>query len=426
MIYLKQSTASQEVILGPFVDSTDAVTAETGLTIANTDIKIYKAGTTTSANKNSGGATHDAGGRYSIVLDATDTNTLGSGQIHVSVAGALPVKIEFCVLAANVYDALIGGGDLLQVDTNEITGTAALSVGVLDAGTAQSATSTTIVLRAAAAFADDALIGATVIQTGGTNSPQAARITDNVLTGDTVTVAAWPNGTPGGTITYVIIGTTPDSAGGGLDAAGTRAALGMSAANLDSQIATLATAAALATVDTVVDAILVDTDATIPALITTVDTVVDSIQVDTNDIQARLPAALVSGRIDASVGAMAAGVVTAAAVATGAIDADAIATDAVTEIQSGLATTAAVSAVSALVTTVDAVVDAILQDTGTDIPALIATVDARLDTEIPAIKAQTDKLTFNGRNEVSADVKAVINDPVVGGSTKTTAWGGTA
>src|SRR3990172_7472913 len=39
---------------------------------------------------------------------------------------------------------------------------------------------------------------------------------------------------------------------------------------------------------------------------------------DTNDIQARLPAALVSGRIDASVGAMAANVVTATAVATGA------------------------------------------------------------------------------------------------------------
>ena len=42
---------------------------------------------------------------------------------------------------------------------------------------------------------------------------------------------------------------------------------------------------------------------------------------DTNDIQARLPAALVGGRIDSSVGAMAADVVTAAAIAAGAIDA---------------------------------------------------------------------------------------------------------
>lgn len=57
-----------------------------------------------------------------------------------------------------------------------------------------------------------------------------------------------------------------------------------------------------------------------------------TVQADTDDIQTRLPAALVGGRMDSSVGAMAAGVVTAAAVGTGAIDADALATDAVNEI----------------------------------------------------------------------------------------------
>ena len=61
-----------------------------------------------------------------------------------------------------------------------------------------------------------------------------------------------------------------------------------------------------------------------------------TVQADTDDIQTRLPAALVSGRIDASVGAMAASTVTAAAVATGAIDADALAIDAVVEIADGL------------------------------------------------------------------------------------------
>lgn len=54
------------------------------------------------------------------------------------------------------------------------------------------------------------------------------------------------------------------------------------------------------------------------------------IQSDTNDIQTRLPAALVSGRMDSSVGEMAANTLTASALAT----------DAVTEIQSGLATSA--------------------------------------------------------------------------------------
>ena len=59
-----------------------------------------------------------------------------------------------------------------------------------------------------------------------------------------------------------------------------------------------------------------------------------TVQADTDDIQARLPAALVSGRIDASVGAMAANVVTAAAIAADAIGASELAADAVTEIRS--------------------------------------------------------------------------------------------
>ena len=57
---------------------------------------------------------------------------------------------------------------------------------------------------------------------------------------------------------------------------------------------------------------------------------------DTNDIQTRLPAALVGGRMDSNVGAMAAGTITAAAVATDAIDADALATDAVNEIRDSI------------------------------------------------------------------------------------------
>lgn len=45
-----------------------------------------------------------------------------------------------------------------------------------------------------------------------------------------------------------------------------------------------------------------------------------AVQSDTNDIQTRLPAALVSGRMDASVGAMAANTLTASALATDAVD----------------------------------------------------------------------------------------------------------
>jgi hypothetical protein len=72
---LKQSTASQEIPLGYFVDSTDGNTEKTALSIANTDIKLWKSGATTLANKNSGGATHISNGIYYAVLDSTDTNT---------------------------------------------------------------------------------------------------------------------------------------------------------------------------------------------------------------------------------------------------------------------------------------------------------------------------------------------------------------
>lgn len=60
--------------------------------------------------------------------------------------------------------------------------------------------------------------------------------------------------------------------------------------------------------------------------------IVDNLNASISSIAALLPVALVGGRIDASVGAMAAGTVTAAAIATGAIDADALAADAVAEI----------------------------------------------------------------------------------------------
>lgn len=93
--------------------------------------------------------------------------------------------------------------------------------------------------------------------------------------------------------------------------------------------------------------------ASVSADVAAVKTQTAAIEVDTQDIQSRIPAALVSGRIDASVGAMANNVMTAAAAAS----------DLTTELQSGLATASALS-----------------------------TVAGYLDTEIASIKSVTDKL----------------------------------
>ena len=103
--YLRQSTASQTVLIGPFIDDTDFVSLETGLTINNTDVKLSKNGAT-GVNKNSGGGTHRNNGMYSFTFDATDSNTVGELAGSISVTGALIVTFKFTVLEAKVYDAL--------------------------------------------------------------------------------------------------------------------------------------------------------------------------------------------------------------------------------------------------------------------------------------------------------------------------------
>ncbi len=170
-IFLKQSTASQEVLLGRFVDSTDGNTEETGLTIANTDIKLHKAGGTTTPSKNSGGATHISNGLYYAVLDATDTDTLGSLVIHVHVAGALSVKTECVVLAANVFDSLIGGGDTLDV---QVTG--------MGAGVVTAAAIATDAIDADA-LADNAITAATFAADAITAAKVAADVTTEIQSG---------------------------------------------------------------------------------------------------------------------------------------------------------------------------------------------------------------------------------------------------
>lgn len=104
-----------------------------------------------------------------------------------------------------------------------------------------------------------------------------------------------------------------------------------------------------------------------------------TVHADLDDIQARLPAALVSGRMDASVGAMAANVMTAAAAAS----------DLTTELQSGLATASALSTLQGNVTD-------ILADTADMQPKLGTPAGVSLAADIAAIEAQTDDIGAAG------------------------------
>lgn len=121
MRYLKQST-TVNVQMGPALDKTDGVTEETAL---SPTVYLTKNGGAQAARNSATAISHDARGYYIVELDGTDTGTVGHIRacFHDS-ATHLPVWEDFIVLPANVYDSLIAGTDLMQVDTTQVGGTA--------------------------------------------------------------------------------------------------------------------------------------------------------------------------------------------------------------------------------------------------------------------------------------------------------------
>lgn len=105
--FLRQSTAV-DVILGPFVDSTDGDTEETALTIAQADVRLSKNGQPGAQKNDVTSCAHDADGFYNCELDATDTDTVGQLTIYVHVAGALCVRMDYHVVEEAVYDSMYG------------------------------------------------------------------------------------------------------------------------------------------------------------------------------------------------------------------------------------------------------------------------------------------------------------------------------
>lgn len=66
--WLRQNTAAT-VKMGPFLDETDGKTAETGLTIAQADVRLSKNGGDFAQKNDAAGATHDENGWYDVPLD---------------------------------------------------------------------------------------------------------------------------------------------------------------------------------------------------------------------------------------------------------------------------------------------------------------------------------------------------------------------
>ena len=127
-MFLKQSTA-YTFRMGPFLDDTDGKTAETGLTIEDSHIRVSKAGANFIDKNETTNAAHDEAGFYVVILDTTDTNTVGELQIAIHMSGALPVFKTFQVVEEDIYAAIFAGSATLAAsvasvlaDTNELQG----------------------------------------------------------------------------------------------------------------------------------------------------------------------------------------------------------------------------------------------------------------------------------------------------------------
>lgn len=193
MRLLKQSTATT-LLLGPFLDSTDGVTSETALTISQSDVLLWKEGGTALAQKNEAtSCTHRSNGLYTCPVNTTDTNTLGILVVSVSESGALPIRQDYLVVPANVYDSIALGTDYLEVDLSQIDGVDehvekfAASVNVIAYGvvdtTSFTSTTTEFETSSITTAAADHWNGRIVIFGNGTLAQQAKPISDYSLSG---------------------------------------------------------------------------------------------------------------------------------------------------------------------------------------------------------------------------------------------------
>jgi DNA-binding transcriptional ArsR family regulator len=359
------------------------------------------------------------------------------------------------VIPANVYDSLIGGTDTLEVDTTLIEGVDATNQ--INAA-ADTAISDAALATAAALATVDSNVDAILVDTGttipaqitGLNDLSAAQVNAEVDTAiaDAALATAASLATVDANVDAILVdtGTTIPAQITGLN--------NLSAAQVNAEVdtaiadAALATAANLATVDTNVDAILVDTSTTIPAQISGLN------DISAAQVNAEVDTALADydgptkAELDAGLAAL--NDPTAAAIADAVLD-EALAGHAtagtlgkaVTDIEAdtnelqsddvpGLiaalnnlsaaqvnaevdtAIADAGLATSVALATVDAIVDAILVDTGTTIPGLIAALNdlsaAQVNAEVDT--AITDAALATAANLATVDgiVDAILVD----------------
>jgi hypothetical protein len=266
----------------PILDADgDLVSGATGL-----DSEVSKDGGTFTDCTNEATEIATSSGVYYLDLTATEMNADTVAVIvKTSSSGAKTTVLVFYPLetADMPVDVLAISGDSVAADNLEA---AADGTGYnLGGGSIVAASVTAAVTANTTQWGGVAVTGMPLPTSSYTSPPTAATIAD----------AVWD-----------------EASGDHLAAGSTGAALNAAGSAGDPWTTTLPGAYTGSQAGKMLADILTDTG-------TTLQGELDGIQADTEDIQSRLPAALVSGRIDASVGAMAANVVTASALATDAV-----------------------------------------------------------------------------------------------------------
>jgi hypothetical protein len=311
--------------------------------------------------------------------------------------------------------------------------------GIVDQGTAQAVTASTIRLRSAAAFADDELNGLMVyIQSATTGAGQVRRIIDYSSATDAATIEPDWTTTPTGTILYKVFAN--------VDGAGSvqRTNLGLASANLDTQLAALPTDAEIA--DAVWDEAIAghatagSTGAALSAagsagdpwttalpgaysagtagfiLGTNLDAAITTRMATytqpTGFLAATFPTGTIANTTNITAGTIttATNVTTVNGLANNVITSSVIATNA---LNNSAFTTGYFNAINAEVDT--AISDAALAT---------ATNLATVDNVVDAIKAKTDNLTFTVTGQVDANAESMNGAEILGNGTAGDLWRG--
>lgn len=304
----------------------------------------------------------------------------------------------------SITSGVVNANAVQQAGTSLTTLTGAYpSLGIIDAGTAQAATSTTLQLRSAAAFSSDTdIVGATCVITGGSAGVGQARTVNSYVTStDTATVTTWAT-TPTGTITYVCFGTAA-GASGSLTAADVWTYAGGRTVSAATNITS--------------------TGGTIPITSSRVDASVGAYQTGLTPLQPTT-----AGRtLDVSAGGEA------------GIDWSNVGspTTTVSLTNTTVGTATNVSNATLTAATIDSIWDEAtsghttagtfgkaISDTFAAVDTEVASILAAVDTEIAAIKAKTDQLTFTVTNQLDTNAKSMNDQPVCGTGDSGTPWKG--